>query len=207
VNPPSEKTLRLLYDFEVGGGETYYTEHLSRFTWPGLSSGPTIAIGIDCGYYTPEDLGKIFSFLPPDHTRQVQGASGKTGEDGKAYTAILRKSGITVTWPQAQKIFVERTWPKFSALTDRVFPGSDGLHPDAYGALVSLVFNRGGSLVGDRRSEMRAIRDLVPSQDYAGIARELRAMKRLWANKGMTGLLRRRDAEAALVESAGESLV
>lgn len=206
MKTPSEKTLKLLYDYEVGGGEAYYTEHLSRFTWPGLSSGPTIAIGIDCGYYSPDALSEIFSFLPSDKLRLVQGASGKTGEVGKEYTNTLRKAGISVTWPQAQKIFVERTWPKFSALTDKVFPGADELHPDAYGALVSLIFNRGGSLSGDRRSEMRAIKDLVPSKDYAGIAKELRAMKRLWANKGMTGLLRRRDAEAALVESAGKSI-
>ena len=32
-------------------------------------------------------------------------------------------------------------------------------------------------------------------------ARVLRAMKRLWVNKGLDGLLKRRDAEADLVES------
>jgi hypothetical protein len=48
---------------------------------------------------------------------------------------------------------------------------------------------------------MRAIRDLVPQANLAGIAAELRSMQRLWVGKGVDGLLRRREAEAALVES------
>jgi GH24 family phage-related lysozyme (muramidase) len=56
-------------------------------------------------------------------------------------------------------------------------------------------------MAGDKRKEMRAIRELVKKKDYRGIAKELRAMKRIWEGKGANGLLRRRDAEAALVES------
>jgi len=201
MKTPSAKTIRLLYDYEVGGGKAYYTKKLSHFTWPGLSSGPTIAIGIDCAYYSPEELAGLFSFLPHDHLRMVQGSSGKTGTAGEVYTKRLREAGITVTWDQAQGIFLNRTWPKFAALTDRVFPGADDLHPDAYGALVSLVFNRGTSLRGESRSEMRSIRDRVPSADYHGMARDLRSMKRLWLNKNADGLLRRRDAEAAQIDS------
>ena len=71
---------------------------------------------------------------------------------------------------------------------------------------MSLVYNRGhrmnDSAGTNNRLEMRAIRDLVPLGDLAGIAAQLRSMKRLWAGQGMAGLLRRRDAEAALVESS-----
>ncbi len=63
LNKPSPKTLQLLYKYEVGGGKPYYDKFLSKFTWPGGASGPTIAIGVDCGYYTPEELKNIFSFL------------------------------------------------------------------------------------------------------------------------------------------------
>ena len=52
----------------------------------------------------------------------------------------------------------------------------------------------------DRR-EMRAIRDAVARGDLKEIAAQLRSMKRLWEGKGMGGLLKRRDAEADLVES------
>ena len=54
---------------------------------------------------------------------------------------------------------------------------------------------------GDSRVEMRNIRVLVPKKDYKGIANEIRKMKRLWEGKGMDGLLKRREAEAKLVEN------
>jgi GH24 family phage-related lysozyme (muramidase) len=54
---------------------------------------------------------------------------------------------------------------------------------------------------GDRRKEMRAVRDAVANQDLQEIADQIRAMKRLWEGKGLDGLLKRRDAEADLVES------
>ncbi|HEY6129471.1 MAG TPA: hypothetical protein VIW23_14955, partial [Candidatus Acidoferrum sp.] len=64
--------------------------------------------------------------------------------------------------------------------------------------------NRGPGMEGDRRKEMRAVRDAVANQDLQEIADQIRAMKRLWEGKGLDGLLKRRDAEADLVESAIE---
>jgi GH24 family phage-related lysozyme (muramidase) len=58
---------------------------------------------------------------------------------------------------------------------------------------------------GDSRREMRAVRDAVANGDLQEIANQLRSMKRIWEGKGLDGLLRRRDAEADLVESAIES--
>jgi len=54
------------------------------------------------------------------------------------------------------------------------------LHPGAAGAIVDLVYNRGTSLVGDRRREMKALVPLIAAADYKGIAAELRSMRRLW---------------------------
>lgn len=201
MKPPSINTLKLLFDYEVGGGENYYNKYLSKFTWPAGASGPTIGIGIDCAYYSKEELANIFSFLPAKQVSLIQGASGKTGEAGKEYTKKLRDAGISVTWQQAKSIFEKTTWPKFAKLAERTFPSHDQLCDDAYGALVSLVFNRGGSLSGNSRSEMREIKTLVPKKDYSGIAKQIRSMKRLWANKNMDGLVRRREAEAKLVEN------
>ena len=76
-NSPSPKTLELLLKYEVGGGKAYYDKYLSKFTWPGGASGPTIAIGVDCGYYTESELTQIFSFLSGDPLQLIQGASGK----------------------------------------------------------------------------------------------------------------------------------
>lgn len=201
MKKPSPETLKLLFDYEVGGGKSYYDKYLSKFTWPGGASGPTIGIGVDCGYYTKDELAKIFSFLKSDQIKLIQGASGKTGASGKEYTKTLREAGITVSWDEAKEIFESLTWPKFAKLAEKAFPGLDKLCDNAYGAIVSLVFNRGSSMTGDNRLEMRNIRDLVPKKNYKGIANELRKMKRIWKGKGLDGLIERREAEAKLVET------
>lgn len=198
---PSEKTLSLLLEHEVGGGKAYYDKFLSKFTWPQGQSGPTIGIGIDCAYYTAEELKKIFYFLPESQIKLIQGAVGKTGVAGQNYTEVLKKAGIIVSWDQALEIFYKLTWTKFTKLAEKTFPGLDQLHPDAYGAIVSIVFNRGTDLAGPRRVEMANIKKLIPSKDYKQIAAEIRKMKRLWLNTGQGGLLRRREDEAKLVES------
>lgn len=199
---PSPRTLDLLLKYEVGGGKAYYEKFLSKFTWPGGASGPTIAIGIDCAYYTETELAKIFNFLPKEQIKQIQEASGKTGESGKEYAKKLRLAGIIVNWEQAMEIFTTLTWPKFTKLAEKTFPGLSELHPDAYGAIISLVFNRGTSLKGDSRKEMFNIKNLIPKKDYKKIAKEFRNMRRIWIGKGLDGLLERREAEAVLVEYA-----
>jgi len=198
---PTQKTLDLLFEYEVGGGRAYYDKYLSKFTWPGGASGPTIGIGVDCGYYSKEELANIFKFLPKEQIKLIQAASGKTGTEGKEYTKTLRRAGVTVSWSQATSIFESLTWPKFARLAEKTFPKLSDLCDNAYGAIVSLVFNRGTSLSGESRREMREIKDLVTKKDYRSIAIELQKMKRVWKGKGLDGLLARRDAEAQLVLS------
>lgn len=198
---PSDKTLKLLLDYEVGGGKAYYEKYLSGFTWPGGASGPTIAIGIDCAYYSPKELRDMFNFLSEDNLKLIEQSTGKTGAIGKSYTAVLKKAEIKVSWEKALDLFYKTTWPKFANMAEKTFVGLAELHPDAYGAIVSLVFNRGTSLIGDSRKEMYNISKLIPNKDYKQIAQEIRNMKRLWLNKNLDGLLERREAEAKLVES------
>jgi hypothetical protein len=200
---PSTDTLKLLLEFEVGGGEQYYTKYLSKFTWPGGASGPTVAIGIDCCYYSSDELEKIFAFLPANQRKLIKESTGKSGEKGKEYTKALRQAGIVVNWTDALSIFNRLTWPKFTKLAEKAFPGLASLHPNAYGAIVSLVFNRGTSMKGASRSEMRSLRDTyIPKKDYKNIAAQIRKMKRLWVGKNLDGLITRREAEAKLVETA-----
>ena len=197
---PSEKTLDLLLKYEVGGGRSYYEKYLSKFTWPGGASGPTIGIGIDCAYYSEYELTTIFNFLKKQEIELIAGSVGKTSEAGREYTKKLRAAGINVGWDDALKVFEDFTWSKFTRLAEKTFPGLSDLCPDAYGAIVSLVFNRGTSLIGEKRLEMRNIKVLVPKKDYRKIAEELRHMKRIWRNKNLDGLIERREAEARLVE-------
>ena len=76
------------------------------------------------------------------------------------------------------------------------------LNEDTQGALVSMVFNRGSSLNGDSRKEMRAIVELVKSKDYEAIAEEIEKSKRLWEHRGLDGLVIRREAEADIIRDS-----
>jgi GH24 family phage-related lysozyme (muramidase) len=96
-------------------------------------------------------------------------------------------------------VFVNKSLPKYYALTKAIYPELDTLNEDTRGALVSMIYNRGNKLDGDRRKEMRAIVDLVAKADYEGIADQIERSKRLWENVGLDGLVKRREEEADLI--------
>lgn len=169
--------------------------------WPGGASGITIGIGYDLGYVTVDQFESDWGAdLSAAALARLKTAVGKRGVAAKNRAAQF--VDITIKRPPAERIFKERTLPLTILRTRQAFPGVDQLPLDAQGALVSLVYNRGTSMVGDRRREMRAIRDAVPQGDLQEIADQLRSMKRLWIGQGLDGLLKRREAEAKLVESA-----
>jgi len=117
----------------------------------------------------------------------------------KAKKQLHRLKEVTVIFENATAVFSESTLPRYAKSTRKAFPGVEKLHPDAQAALLSLVYNRGTSMSGSRRKEMAAIKPLVVKKNYAGIAQEIKNMKRLWVGKGLDGLLKRRDDEAAMV--------
>lgn len=196
----SERALKLILDHEVGGGEAYYNKALKRPCYPGGASGVTIGVGYDLGYnsltqFTDDWVHNINS----DDFNRLKNHLGKKSSAAKS--AITSVKDIEIPWKVALEVFKRSTLPRFINETLKAFPGADKLHPNAFGALVSIVFNRGASVTGDSRREMLNIRNLINSKNYKQIAREIRSMKRLWVGKGLDGLLRRRDEEASIVES------
>lgn len=198
----SSASLKLILQFEVGGGQTYYDKKLKTPTWPGEASGVTIGVGYDLGYYETETIQTDWEdYLAPKDLKRLLACAGKKGKD--AERAIASVKDIVVDWDDALAVFKSTTIATFWRKTKLAFPGAENLHPNVRGALLSLVFNRGTSLVGERRKEMRAIRDLIATKDYEGIATQLEAMKRIWVGTTIAeGMNRRRDAEAALVRTA-----
>jgi len=196
----SDKALNLILDYEVGGGESYYNKFLYRPTWPGLNSGVTIGIGYDLGYNNLQSFKAAWTTkISPANIIRLARTLSVRGRSAKELIPGIKD--IKIPWLHALSVFKSNTIPIYTNQTNKAFPGADRLHPDAYGALVSLVFNRGSDLTGSRRIEMARIRSLVPSKDYKSIAYEIRKMKRLWKNAGVDGLLKRREDEAKLVES------
>ena len=88
------------------------------------------------------------------------------------------------------------------------WPGAERLHAKAQASLIDLVYNRGASLTKkasdplDRRREMREMQKAVVLREYHEMAFLHRSMKRIWAGKGVDGLLKRCDARAQLCDEA-----
>ncbi len=127
-------------------------------------------------------------------------AAGHPYYGATAKQHLKEVADILVPWNEAigefDTIDVARTY----AECKKVFKEFDGLRLNAQASLISLVFNRGGGMVGDNRKEMRDIRDAVPLKDYQRMANDLRQMKRIWiGTENEKGLGRRRDAESQLM--------
>ena len=172
--------------------------------WPGGDSGITIGVGYDLGFATADQFEEDWSpFLSSDEINRLKDVIGLAGENARERAGEFRD--IEIKRADAEQVFKERTLPLYSQKTEDAFPGLDQLPANAQGALVSLVFNRGTKMDGDSRREMRAVQEAVAAGDLQEIANQIRAMKRLWVGKNLDGLLKRRDAEADLVESTIDS--
>jgi len=203
----SNKSLNLILEFEVGGGENYYNKFLKSPAWPGEQSGVTIGVGYDLGYVNKTEFTNDWKDLNQKDFDRLYKVVGIKGIVAKNLIKGLRD--ISIPWELSLKVFNNKTVTKFYNLTKQTFPNFDNLPEDAKGGLVSLVFNRGAALEGDRRREMKLIRDgmkLTSTFDQKAlsfIANQIRNMKRIWIGGSIEkGMSRRRDAEAKLIEDS-----
>jgi len=203
----SKKSLDLILEFEVGGGENYYNKFLKNPAWPGEQSGVTIGIGYDLGYVNKSEFSEDWKDLPKQIFDRLYKVVGIKGYNAKNLIRGLKD--INIPWELSLQVFNNKTVVKFWNLTKQTFPNFDNLPEDAKGGLVSLVFNRGNALEGDRRREMKLIRDgmkLVSTFDQKAltfIANQIRNMKRIWIGGSIEkGMSRRRDAEDKIIEDS-----
>lgn len=172
--------------------------------WPGEDSGITIPIGYDLGY---EPFSKDWNGLLDDATfEKLSTACGVTGQHARVLAPSFR--GVMIPRQPCIQVFESVTIPRYENQTKTLYPTSSFLPPETLGALVSLIFNRGTSLVGPRRIEMSNIKTIIQNPTYTlndklqAIADQIKAMTRLWPNSGSGhDLYARRMDEAALIES------
>lgn len=197
----SRAAVDLIVSFEVTS-KAVYEKKYQRPEWPGVQSGITVGIGYDLGYNTRDDILRDWSGkLPAQVIASMQKYAGLTGETAQSHLVAARQE-IFVPWDAAMAVFMGTSVVKFEAMTLRACPGADKLPAGCFGVLTSLSYNRGASYTkaGERYREMRNIRALVASGRWQDVSAEIRAMKRLWP--GVSGLLRRRDEEAALWDAS-----
>jgi GH24 family phage-related lysozyme (muramidase) len=164
-------------------------------------------VGYDLGYVNKAEFSEDWKDLPKEVFDRLYKVVGIKGYNAKNLVRGLKD--ISIPWDLALKVFNNKTVTKFWNLTKQTFPNFDNLPEDAKGGLVSLVFNRGNALEGDRRREMKLIRDgmaittTFDQKALSFIANQIRNMKRIWIGGSIEkGMSRRRDAEAKLIEES-----
>jgi len=195
----SPDAISLIVAFEITSA-AHYSRALSRPTWPQGRSGVTIGIGYDLGYASAGDIKEDWLSIVDASTvarlLSVQGIKGPGASD-----AARGIQDVEIVWDAAYRNFVQAL-RYYAGETIHYFPNTDQLSPDSFGALVSLVYNRGSATAPvlddpiDRRLEMREIKQLCLARQFDKVPDEIRKMKRLWQN----GLVRRRELEALLFE-------
>jgi hypothetical protein len=194
------KSLEAIVRFEIGS-RAQYERLYAQPTWPGGESGVTIGVGYDLGFTSKAQIEADWGpFLEQPARASLAAVQGIKGASAEPLARGIRH--IRIPLAAAEAVFYASTLPRFARMTRDAFPGVEKLPFDAQGALLSLVFNRGASLDGERRREMRAIRDALKGSrvSLADIAAQVDAMQRLWPT--LRGLRERRVSEAALIRSA-----
>jgi hypothetical protein len=192
------KAVTCLCRFEVGSREQYDAH--SAPVQPSPSSGVTIGIGYDIGQQKSLDPAWA-QFLTDAQMTALGSCLGLIGDQAAAALKALPR--MEIPWRAAWHVFIKSTLPDFVAGTRKAFPGMEKLKPLCEGALVSLVYNRGGSMVDPEghpgsRQEMRDIKQAIADGHFESIPASLRAMKRLFPDS--KGLRDRREQEALLFE-------
>ena len=171
--------------------------------WPGGASGITIPYGYDLGYENFEEDWK--GMLPNPTYNALLKAVGVKGEAARKIAPTFK--GLKIPLDKAAEIFENIVIPREENKTIKTFPGCETLHPDAFGALVSLIYNRGNLINNtDKRKEMLGLYNLFRRGtpfNLREIANLVEAQKRLWKDvQSSDGDLHdRRIAEAQLIRS------
>ena len=194
---PPEDLVQRIVNFEVGSIR-YYNRYLTTPLPPlNDASGLTIGVGYDLGYNTAEDIRRDWQgFISSEDIEKLASVAGLKGDNAKR----MHRSVVSVNIPYevAMKQFMKVTLPRWIMKAYQLWPNFDSLNPRQKTALVSLTFNRGTSLEGQSRVEMKEVRDLLQRGNVRPIAGLIKSMARRSPLKGVQA---RRVAESELFAS------
>ena len=205
LEEPDDRGVTFIAREEVSDASTYRKKYCTP-TVPPFPSGITIGIGYDCRFVRRDDLLADWGdVLPVFMIERLETALGRIG------SPALRDqmAGVVVPLGAAMRVFAQRSLPKYLEQTRIIYPqvADDVLTAAQRTALVSLVYNRGTDLTGDRRREMRSIREWLALGQIDRVADEFESMIRLWNAATAPGLILRRQAEATLWRSGFGALL
>ena len=180
---------------EEGSSPAEYRRRYKHPEWPTADSGITIGIGYDLRFVNESKLKSDWGHLLPAETinRLVPVVGTRGTRD-----LLAKVADLEVPLSAAISVFLSRMMPEHLGHTRTSYPTLDTLPPARRTALISLVFNRGGELEGDRRREMKRMHELLAAGDLAAVADQFEAMERLWDPVKERGVIERRRREATL---------
>ncbi|MGF1454825.1 MAG: hypothetical protein ACFB6R_05535 [Alphaproteobacteria bacterium] len=206
--PVSSEAVDFIIAEEVGGRAIYEGRLGGRPHWDGGGSGILIGFGYNLGTVQPTDVRRVWGgVLSTDEVERLALVAGirPSGVDRLVDRAKMEALADTVVdiqiaWDDAMTVFKETMLPVRIGRVRSSLENTDALHPHSFGALVSLVYNRGATFgrSGDRFREMRAIKAHMANRDFTKIPGELRSMARIWPT--VPALQRRRAGEADLFQ-------
>lgn len=178
---------------------TAYEHRYRRPIWPKGQSGVTIGVGYDLRFANRSYIDRDWPMLSAADRALLAKVVTLGGPAARAALPIVQ--AVDVPWEAAKtQFFAFLPYP--TRQTEDVFPNCAELPDDSFGALVSLVYNRGPAIPRNSvsRREMYEIQQLMAQKKFADVPGRIRAMKRLWQTPDSRGLILRREAEARLFE-------
>jgi len=197
---------RVIMATEVGYAHpdnwSYYNKRCNKPIVPApdtTTSGVTIGIGYDCGQQTAQKILNDWSpYIPMEQAQRLAATAGL--KKHAALAEAVKMQDIIIPIEVALKQWYEKKLAYTAKQTASIYPNLANLHPYEQTCLISLVFNRGADLEGDRRKEMKDLVAATNLDDDKTMAKLFRDMKRLWPDT--RGLQIRRDLEAQFIEMA-----
>ena len=183
-------------------GPAEYRKRYSHAVWPTKESGITIGIGCELSAVSKTMLASDWAtFVRQDALDRL--APGRRAGDSQASRERLRHRDS----PSVRILRLPEAHDSGSC-EEHAHGLSDARRspPARRTALISLVFNRGSDLDGDRRREMKAIRDLLEAGKPEQVADQFDAMERLCDPATDGGVIKRRHRAATLWRSGFEDL-
>jgi peptidoglycan hydrolase-like protein with peptidoglycan-binding domain len=172
-----------------------YRRKFSHPVWPTENSGITIGIGYDLRFADEAKLRADWGTLVPANVLdRLVPTLGLRGSPER----LARVADVSIPLPAAISVFLSRMLPEHIQHTRVTYPALSILRAARRTALISLVLNRGGDLDGERRREMKRIRELLDAGDNDLVAEQLELMTRLWDPVKERGVIERRRREATL---------
>ena len=194
---PPRDLIQKIVEWETGGPR-YYNRYLTTPLNPvNDASGLTVGVGYDLGYYTPDQIKSDWKgYISDEDIQKLASVSGLKGREaaGKHRHVV----SVTISYDVALAQFTKVTLPTWLMKAYKLWPNFDALNDRQKTALVSLTFNRGTSLIGSTRSEMKEVYDNLERGNTRPVAG---LIKQMALRSPLKGVQLRRKQEGELFAS------